>query len=434
MSYLLNVLYLAALLAVAPWLLYKAVTTTKYRRGWLPKLLGTAWKRTGDAVCVWFHGVSVGEVHLLRQVLAAFRHRHPGWQCVVSTTTDTGFAEARKSFPDLPVFWWPLDFSWAVRRAVRRVRPDLVVVAEGELWPNFLTACQHAGIPVAVINGRLSPRTLRRHRACGWLSRRLFGQLALCLAQTEEFAAAYRRLGVAPERVCVTGSVKYDGVTSERHNPRTLALRELFGLTSTELVWVAGSTQPPEEEIVVGIYERLRLRHPELRLILVPRQQDRFEEVAAWLRKTRRPFVRRSALTTPVLQRDVILLVDTIGELGAIWGLADVAFVGGSLDGHRGGQNMIEPAAYGAAVLFGPHVWNFRDTANRLVAAGAAIQVPDAMRLEREVQRLLDSPALRSFLGTTARALVQQQQGATARTVEQLSRLLAGKARLAGAA
>src|SRR5262249_31632136 len=160
----------------SPWLLYRALTRKRLRGLW-PKLSGGAFLRAGDAPCAWFHGVSVGEVHLLRQVIAAFRTRHPGWQGVVSTTTDTGFEGARQRFPDLAVFFWPLDFTWAVRRALRRVRPDLVVLAEGELWPNFLAAAKRWGVPVAVINGRMSPRSLRRYRRLGPLARGVLARL-----------------------------------------------------------------------------------------------------------------------------------------------------------------------------------------------------------------------------------------------------------------
>src|SRR4051812_21974285 len=142
MPYLLNALYLLALVALSPWLIYKALTTGKYRRGMLSKLLGRTVLRSGNKPCAWFHGVSVGEIHLLRQVVAHFCQRHPDWECAISTTTDTGFEEARRRFPTLSVFYWPFDFSWAVRRALRRVRPDLVVLAEGEVWPNFLVAAK----------------------------------------------------------------------------------------------------------------------------------------------------------------------------------------------------------------------------------------------------------------------------------------------------
>src|SRR5205823_3118978 len=160
----LNALYLFILLAASPWLLYKCFTTGKYRRGLLAKFLGRAFHGTGNRPCAWFHGVSVGEIHLLCQVVARFRQRHPDWECVISTTTDTGFDEARKRFPDLAVIYWPFDFSWAVHRALRRVKPDLVALAEGEIWPNFLLAAKSQGVPVAIINGRMSPRSFGRYR------------------------------------------------------------------------------------------------------------------------------------------------------------------------------------------------------------------------------------------------------------------------------
>jgi 3-deoxy-D-manno-octulosonic-acid transferase len=379
---------------------------------------------------IWFHGVSVGEIHLLRQLVTACRQRHPDWVCVVSTTTDTGHDEARKAFADLSVFWFPFDFSWAVRRTLRQVDPALIVLAEGELWPNFLLAARRHGVPVAVVNGRMSPRSAGRHRALGPLSRWLLGHLDLLAVQTREYADNLLGLGVAPERVHVTGSVKFDGVVTDRRHARTETLRRLFAVTAEDVVWVAGSTQAPEEEIVLRLYERLRADHPRLRLFLVPRHKDRFDEVARLLERSGLPFLRRSGLETtqplnhPTTQPPV-LLVDTIGELGALWGLADVAFVGGSLDGRRGGQNMIEPAAVGAAVVFGPHVWNFRDTAARLVAAGGAVQVEDAEGLGRVVRRLLDAPAEREGLGVAANALVRSQQGATARTLALLEGLVA---------
>jgi 3-deoxy-D-manno-octulosonic-acid transferase len=423
MPYVLNLLYFLVLFLLAPWLLYKALTTGKYRRGLWCKLTGAVVPREGDAPCVWFHGVSVGEIHLLCPVVAAFRAHHPDWHCVLSTTTDTGHDEARKRFPDLPVIFWPLDFSWAVRRAIRRQRPDAVVLAEGELWPNFLWAAKAAGVRVAVVNGRMSPCSARRYGRLGRLARGLFGRLDLCLAQTEEYAAAYRALGATA--VQVTGNVKYDGAQADRRNHRTEELRRLLRVGGGELVWVAGSTQAPEEEVVLDLYRRRRERFPGLRLFLVPRQRERFDEVAALLVRSGLPFVRRSQLDVPVADPGAVVLVDTIGELGALWGLADVAFVGGSLDGRRGGQNMIEPAAYGAAVLFGPHVWNFKDTATRLLEQEAAVQVEDAVALEAAVTRLLGDADARARLGAAARRFVLSQQGATARTLDHLGEALA---------
>ncbi|MBY0526892.1 MAG: 3-deoxy-D-manno-octulosonic acid transferase [Gemmataceae bacterium] len=430
MPYLLDALYLIALTVSSPWLVYKALTTGKYRRGLLAKFFGQAPLDPDDRCCAWFHGVSVGEIHLLRPIIAAFRKRHPDWQCVVSTTTDTGFEEATKHFGDLSVFYWPLDFSWAVRRALRRVNPTLIVLAEGELWPNFLRAAAARLVPVAVVNARMSPRSFKRYRAIAPLVRPLFRRLSLVAAQTEDYAEGFRALGAeSPCRVEATGSVKYDGAASNRHNLKTQELARLLGVTSGDLVWVAGSTQAPEEQRVLDIFRRAKAEHPDLRLILVPRQRERFDEVADLLQHSGQPFVRRSTLTKPLAKAADIVLVDTIGELGAVWGLADLAFVGGSLDGRRGGQNMIEPAAYGAAVVFGPHVWNFRDTVARLLDARAAEQVWDAANLETTVRRLLADPVARQRLGMAARQLVQKQQGATERTLDLLDHFVHGLTR-----
>lgn len=432
MPYLLNLIYLAVLLVLSPWLIYKALTTGKYRRGLWVKLTGRVDARHGASAkrkrVVWFHGVSVGEIHLLRQVIAAYRRRHPDDQCVVSTTTDTGYGEAVKAFPDLSVFYWPLDFTWAVKAALDRVRPDLVVLAEGEIWPNFVRIASARGIKIAVLNGRMSPRSAARFRKLSWLTRGIFGRLSACAVQTDEHAAGFRLAGA--KNVIVTGNVKYDGAASDRENPRTQNLRNLFGIGLDELVLVAGSTQDPEEEIVLGIYRRLAEKHPNLRLIIVPRQKERFQPVAELLAASGIPFLRRSQLLHPVTPSPLhpftlspplpIIHLDTFGELSAVWGLADIAFVGGSLDGGRGGQNMIEPAALGAAVVFGPHTWNFKDAVTRLLDAQASIQVADAGELEEAVARLLADRSGRDMLGERAQKLVASQQGATDRTLDVL--------------
>jgi 3-deoxy-D-manno-octulosonic-acid transferase len=433
MRWLLDALYLFALVLLSPWLAYRAIRTGRYRRGLVPKLFGLSQSPLPSARPVWFHGVSVGEIHLLRQVIAAFRRRRPDRPCVVSTTTDAGYDEARRCFPDLPVFFYPFDFSWAVRRTLRRVDAALIVLAEGEMWPNLLLAARQYGVPVAVINGRMSPRSAARYRRLPWLTAPLFDCIRLYAAQTREYAEAVCSLGAAPDRIFITGSVKYDGATGDRRNPRTEALRRLLNVSADDLVWAAGSTMAPEEEIVLAIYQRARQSHANLRLFLAPRQPDRFDEAAEVLRRAGAPFVRRTSLTQPP-DRGAVVLVDTIGELGALWGLADVAFVGGSLDGRRGGQNMIEPAAYGAAVVFGPHVWNFKEPASRLIQRGAARQVRDAAELDAAIHALLGDAAERARMGAAARAFVQQQQGATEATVRLLDDLLSAGPRRATAA
>lgn len=423
MPYLLNLLYLVAGLLLAPWLGARALATGRRGVGLLDKFFGRCEHPLLDVShvgqVVWFHGVSVGEVHLLRNVVAQFRRRHPEWRCVVSATTPTGHAEARRHFPDLPVLWWPLDFTWAVARALRRVRPDLIVLAEGELWPNFLRAARRRGARVALINARMSPRSAARYLRLRALARHLVTPVDWIGAQTEEYADYFRALGAAD--VTVTGSVKYDGVQTERGNARTEALRHLLRLDADAPIWVVGSTQEPEERVCVEIYRRVRALHPRLRLIVVPRHPERFDAVARLLEASGLPIVRRSACSEgAAVPTGAVILGDTMGELGALWGLADLAYVGGSLDGKRGGQNMIEPAAYGAAVLFGPHTWNFRETVRQLLARSAAIEVADAATLDEVVRRLLADAALRARLGAAASQFVRSQQGATATTLDRL--------------
>jgi 3-deoxy-D-manno-octulosonic-acid transferase len=361
---------------------------------------------------------------MLRQVVAAFRQRHPDWECVVSTTTEMGHAEARKHFPDLCVFWFPFDFSWAVRRALRTVAPSLVVLAEGELWPNFLLTAKRYKTPLVVVNGRLSPRSAKRHHRLRWLTRSLWKAINRFAVQTRDYATHFESLGIPAEKVIVTGNIKYDGIHPEQQRSRVDAFRELLSIRPHDRVWVCGSTQAPEEEIALAIHQRLMKEFPSLRLILVPRQKERFDEVEALLRNSGVKYVRRSTLTSPLGDPDAVVLVDTFGELEAMWGLAELAYVGGSLDGKRGGQNMIQPAAYGAAVLFGPHTWNFRDAVTGLLGVGGAIQIADAAELEKTVAELLRDGAKRQALGESARRFVREQQGATARTMAAIDDLL----------
>jgi 3-deoxy-D-manno-octulosonic-acid transferase len=444
---LLDLLYLMALVALAPWLVWRAVTTGRYRHNLLAKLGGhVRIHNPRQRPVVWFHAVSVGEVHLLGTLVPAFRQRHPDWLIVISSTTDTGLAEARKHFHDHLVIAWPFDFSWAVATALDAIAPSLVVLVESELWPNFLAAAGRRNIPVVVVNARLSPRSFRRWQRVGRIAQRFFFRYVTQWAvQDEDYAGRLQQLGVPADRLVVTGSIKYDGAVVPQR-VKTAHLAELLGIhrpatvpglprrdaaqqpsgdgSPQPLVWLAGSTHPPEEAIVLEVFRRLRMRFPQLRLILVPRHPDRFEEVARLMESSGWPFARRSQIRGPLREMPPVVVLDTVGELGAAWGLADVGFTGGSLDGVRGGQSMIEPAGYGVPCLFGPHVWNFRDAARRLVEAGGAVMVHNAEELEAKLAELLDNPHRRHQMGQAARELVQRQQGATARTLDILDRVI----------
>lgn len=428
MPYLLNCVYLLLLIAAFPWLLWQAIRKGKYREGFAAKFWGLVPRRRGEETCLWLHAVSVGEVNLVQPLLEEIQRERPDWKCVLSTTTMTGMALARKRYPQLPVFYCPLDFTWAVAAAMRRIRPDVLVLAELELWPNLIAAARNHGAKVAVVNGRLSEHSARGYQRIRPLVKNILHGIDLLAVQDETYAQRFRNLGASEDSLCVTGSMKYDGAETNRANEATTRLADLWGITQRDRVFLAGSTQEPEESLALDTYLQLAESHPELRLILVPRHPDRFETVAEMLDARGVPWQRRTELdskpTDPLAR---ILLVNVIGELGAWWGTAEIAYVGGSM-GPRGGQNMIEPAAYGAAVSFGPNTRNFRDIVTAMLARDAAVVVHDGDDMTAFVRRCLDEPDFQGQLGERAQQLVREQLGATERTFSLLESLVEGQA------
>jgi 3-deoxy-D-manno-octulosonic-acid transferase len=445
---LLNLAYVALLAAVAPVILFRMVVRGKYRTGWGQKLLGRVPPREGSRPCLWLHAVSVGEVLQLEPLLDSLSRSDPSLEFVISTTTPTGYDVARKRYSGRPIIYFPLDFSWSVNAALARINPTAIILVELELWPNFIFAAARRDIPVILVNGRISQRSFRGYRRLLPLMRAILKKITVLAVQSDSYARRLIELGADPARIHATGSIKFDRVETRRDNPRTAALRRLFGLQETDRVFIAGSTQAPEERFALESYLRLARQFPDLRLILVPRHKERFDEVARLVTdEFQLPLVRRSKLEegtsatslTPRVgtaaisggprgyELPPVLLLDTLGELSACWGLADIAFVGGSLTS-RGGQNMIEPAGYGAAVLFGPNTWNFKDVVELLLAHGAALVVNDAAELTARLQELLVDRARGSELGDRARQLVTAQAGATARTAALIHNVLSREA------
>ena len=263
--YLLNLVYLLLILAAAPWLLYAAIRKGKYREGYAAKLLGRVPRRTSQRTCVWLHAVSVGEVNLLAPLIREIQRQRPDWECVVSTTTMTGMALARKKYAGLSVFYCPLDFTWAVAAAMRRIRPRVLVLAELELWPNLVRAARRSGARVAVVNGRLSEHSFRGYLRIRPLVSRLMKRIDLLAVQDETYAGRFRALGARSAAVRVTGSMKYDGARTDRDNPATRRLGRLAGFAEQDLVLLAGSTQEPEEAAAMEVYRRLSPAWPRLR-------------------------------------------------------------------------------------------------------------------------------------------------------------------------
>ncbi|MEP3479223.1 MAG: 3-deoxy-D-manno-octulosonic acid transferase [Fuerstiella sp.] len=432
MSWIYNTAYSLALLLLSPVIVYRAVRHGRYRRGWREKLLGRLPVLPTDTAKpkVWFHAVSVGEVLQLPKLIAEFQAAtSQQYEPVVTTSTDTGYDLAIERFPNLQVTWFPLDFTWAVKAALARVQPAAVVLVELELWPNFLHACAGMQIPTSVINARISESSFKGYAKFPRIFRPVFRSLTLAVAQSKTYAERLIELGCTPESVTVSGNIKFDGVTTDRDNLRTKSLKEKLGLGTDEIVFLAGSTQATEEAIALDAWNEARQLFPNLRIILVPRHKERFQEVANLVRERGYPLVQRSTLNqhaqllsdSPDYQP--VILIDTIGELSAAWGLADIAFVGGSF-GNRGGQNMLEPAAYGAAVTFGPNTKNFRDIVKRLLDDDAAVRLEQPQDLNDTLQDLLQDQGRRRQLGENAATCVQLQQGAIRKTIRKLCQLL----------
>jgi 3-deoxy-D-manno-octulosonic-acid transferase len=314
-----------------------------------------------------------------------------------------------------------------MRSALRRVRPALIMLVELELWPNLLRLAHGRGIPVVLVNGRLSERSYRGYRWLKPLLSHCLKTLEVVCAQNDEYRERFVALGADPLRTVTTGSIKFDGVRCDRNDPAVVTLLRQLPLSGGGSLWIAGSTHAPEEEIVLGIYERLLRKHSGLRLMLVPRHAERFDEVSrlvrqrgffVWERASGKTLEPESAAGATSAQ-PVVLLLNTLGELSAAWGCADVAFVGGSLT-PRGGQNMIEPAAYGVPTIVGPNTANFRQIVEALIAAEALTVVKDEAELESLLDAFLSSPESAQEQGARGRSFVLTQQGATERTLSHI--------------
>ena len=426
-AWLLNLGYVSILLLGSPVIIYRMLRFGKYRHGLAEKLFGWLPRTESDTPLVWFHAVSVGEVLQLEPVLAQLAEREPARRFLVTTTTSTGRDVARTKFPESTIAYFPFDFSWAVRRALRRVQPDAIVLVELELWPNFILEASRQCIPLALINGRMSDRSFRGYGRIRPLISALLRRLDCVAVQTQTYAERFRRLGAATARVHTTGSIKFDRLETDPGNPRTVELRRSFHIADNERVFIAGSTQAPEEAIAVAAWCSIREQFPDVRLILVPRHRERFEEVANLVMRHGLPLLLRTDTSHRRRAADgqckPVLVLDTLGELSACWGLADVAFVGGSLVEKRGGQNMLEPAAYGAAVLFGPYTDNFRDIVELLLAEDAAQVVHTAQDLSEQLSRLFGSATSIRRLGCAAQRVIASQQGAVPITCELIERV-----------
>jgi len=401
----------------------------------------------GFSPTIWLHAVSVGEVLAAVPFARRLKERFPTSRLVISTTTSTGQALARErmQFAEA-VFYFPFDWNGPVRRVFRAVRPDMLIILETEIWPNVLRHARNSRVPVVFVNGRLSDRSFRGFTRAAKMSggllgaflRRILNDGTLYLMQTPQDASRLIVLGAASDRVMVTGSMKYD-MPEPAPNAFVDWLAAELQRSRRSPVLVAGSVIAGEEPAVLEGFRSIQQEWPQALLIVAPRKPEQFLAAAEMLRQAGWRLVRRSDISIDGLSAGIlhdtdllpksVLLLDTIGELAALYGLADVVFVGGSLQPPGGGHNPLEPAAYGKVPIFGPSMQNFRQIATSLLEADAAIEVNSGAQLAAAWERLLKQDAARAEMGSAARAIVERNRGATAATLDHVTRLIEQRAR-----
>lgn len=421
-----NLALLAVLVVGAPWWMWHMATTQKYREGlWarlgrVPKNLVSSSAATARPT-IWVHAVSVGEVLAVMRLVKDLNAALPDYMVAVSTTTRTGQALARERFGANHVFYCPLDLPWAVRAYLRAIKPQMLVLAETEFWPNLLNGCFRRGIPVAVVNARISDRSWPRYKRLGHLWKPLLSRLSRVLAQSEIDAERSLAIGCAPDRLSVAGNLKFDVRAAEEAEATRLLKSSMAGL---RLV-VAGSTLEGEEAALLDVWPQLLAADPKLAMVLAPRHPERFAAVAALLDKAGHPWIRRSEWNTrpaEPLKPGEIVLLDTIGELASVYSLASVAFVGGSLV-PSGGHNPLEPAQFGVPIVMGPHYANFAAITDSL-REHDALRIATKEHLAAALIELLRDQSDAKAMGARAMEVFERQAGATDRCVAAIRELL----------
>lgn len=388
----------------------------KERLGFIPVSVAQALK--GKPV-IWIHAVSVGEVLAILDLIKKLNTTFPGHQIVCSTVTKTGGKVAKEELKEKAVVVFaPLDFSPIVRKFISVIHPKIYVVTETEIWPNLFLALKKRKIPIIQINGRISDKAFAGYKKAKFFLRNSLDCVRCYCVQNEEEKARLQFLGVEEERIRVAGNLKFDNVP-----PAAQTQFKGLGYAPEDILWIAGSTHPGEEEIILSVFKRLRRDFKNLQLVIAPRHVERAEEILQCVKTKGFDPLRLSELNGKPLNPPNVLIVDTMGELRSLYSLARVVFIGKSLS-VGGGQSIIEPAFFGKPILVGPEMYNFRDIVKIFLKEGALIQVNNEEELAEAMKKLLNDPLQMDAMGRRAKKLIEQYQGATQRTIEAIGELL----------
>jgi len=428
MAAIVDLLYLMTITAISPVVLYRMIRHKRYRTGWSDRF-GKIIRKHPEKKCIWIHAVSVGEVNATKTIIRELQNRFANFEIVLSTTTDTGFARANALFgKNLKVFYFPFDLSWTMSRAFGRIRPEICLLMELEVWPNFVQISQRLGVPVVIVNGRISDRSFSRYKKIKPVVKNIFKKIALTLAQTDEYAHRFKEIGCPAEQVIVTGSLKYDTaqITDKVEGADTLAAE--LKLENNRL-WVAGGTGNDEEKIIIETYLKLKQEEKfnDLRLAIVPRKPERFDEVAGLVEQMGLGLVRYSKIKEktgkPATDRQTVILGDTMGDLRKFYSLASLIFVGRSLV-PMGGSDMAEAAALGKCTIFGPYAFNFKQTVDALLEGNGSIMVEDQQGLLETIKRCLLEPDYARTIAKNGQKVIRENQGATAKSIDAIAKIL----------
>jgi len=427
MRFIIDCLYLLAIVFASPKIIYRMILQGRYRSGWGQRL-GKISRRAPEKRCIWIHAVSVGEVNATKTLIPKLAESFGDYEIVISSTTDTGLERAKTLYEkDLQVFYFPFDLSCVMRRAFDNIRPSICLLMELEVWPNLTRIANKKNVPVVVVNGRLSDESFPKYKLIRPITKWMFAKVDLVLAQTDEYAERFRLLGCAAEKVIVTSSLKYDTARITDKVDGADKLARQLNITGRKL-WVAGGTGPGEEKICLDIFSKLKEqgRFADLQLAIVPRKPERFDEVAQQIAEDDFDFARYSLIKegqSTSTGKPPVILGDTMGDLTKFYSLAGVVFVGRSLV-PMGGSDMMESAALGKCTIFGPYTFNFKQTVDVLLKGDGAISVNNADELFKAVEKCLTDIPYARQIAAHGREVIKQNQGATERTVKAITSLL----------
>jgi 3-deoxy-D-manno-octulosonic-acid transferase len=420
--FLYNIIVTCILLISSPYSLAKSLFRKRFRRA-LAQRMGffqtPSFKRS-----IWVHAASVGEVFCSAPLIKKIKKEFPNFKIILTTMTSMGNETAKVCLPETDlVLFLPIDHPLFIRRAIGKIQPSLLLIAETELWPNLLRSCGKKGIPIVLFNGRISQKSFRGYLLLRFLFRRCLRYISLFIMQTEEDRMRIIEIGGESQKTRAVGNLKFEQALTPSSSEAVDPIAKALGMEAKRNILIAGSTHPGEEDILLAIFKKLKKKDPDLLLILAPRHLERLEEVESILKKESLSWLRKTSLSLDEHRSDQgqleVILLDTMGELMGIYSLGTLIFVGGSLV-PIGGHNPLEPLFFRKCVLFGPYMFNFSEISSRLIEIGGAIQVEGKEDLYSQLKRLLSDEGARKEVGKKGYQFLLRHQGAIERTMEEI--------------